>query len=834
MTSLALCALLGGCETTSPPAPNTRAAAAQTGPVAPPAQTPTTGAVQAALRRDDATAAVQLARPLAESGNADAQFVLGLLSDLGAGTRLDHPHALEWLKKSAAQGNPLASGCLAWRLGTGFGLDKPDPQAVTGLMAGATPSPAVDAGLGRWIDLQGGLCVPKFSRALAWMLDQAGEGNALAQGNLAQIYLANQWARPNIEQHLYWLREAAGRKDPPSLDQLADYYEMGLLVPKDPAQAGALRRAAAEAGWAPAQYALGKKFEDGDGVTADASEAAKWYQLAVAQGNRDAVHRLISLWREGGPGLAVDFGEAVRLAQQWSDRGDPEATKNLADLCNRGEGVAVDYPRSARLYREAAAKGVVGAMTMVAWMIQNGEIDPPDYAEALRWNTLAAQKGSEVGMRLLGLLYEEGKGVEKNLPKAFEWFERAARADDGWAQNRLGWMLREGIGIERDDEEAVDWFRLAAKNGEAMGEANLGYHYLHGLGVARDPREAFGHLAASMRAMNDSWATNVMTDLLFKSTPADRDRFKDLLLACVRDPALPQAKGPLPELCISALMVVFPKDYDAELSALLPRLANSGRSASAYALAWHSFIGWDMPYDLAKAREWARVCGKVDPRQGRFLLAVIDSVAADAPADRTAARKALRELADEGDPMAVEALARRLATGDGDDFDPVSAIRYYNLGAAQFGLPPVDSLAMLCRSLGLPPPKDPPTEAELAAKVAALPATGSTAIPRVLYQTAPIYPHDLKESGLDGNATIEFVVEPDGRVGAARVVECTHPLFGVAAEAAVRRWRFSPGKKEGRTVSTRMIQKLIFALVDDDSKPVTSRVRTVVVPGTPP
>ena len=57
-----------------------------------------------ALQRDDPETAAQLARPQAEACNAEGQFVLGLLQDMGAGIKWDQGQARVWLEKSAGQG----------------------------------------------------------------------------------------------------------------------------------------------------------------------------------------------------------------------------------------------------------------------------------------------------------------------------------------------------------------------------------------------------------------------------------------------------------------------------------------------------------------------------------------------------------------------------------------------------------------------------------------------------------------------------------------------------------------------------------------------------------
>lgn len=51
-------------------------------------------------------------------------------------------------------------------------------------------------------------------------------------------------------------------------------------------------RSAAEHGYAPAQFALGRRCENGDGMTADVEEALRWYRKAADQGDVFAIQRL--------------------------------------------------------------------------------------------------------------------------------------------------------------------------------------------------------------------------------------------------------------------------------------------------------------------------------------------------------------------------------------------------------------------------------------------------------------------------------------------------------------------------------------------------------------
>jgi uncharacterized protein len=61
----------------------------------------------AAIKRRDYATAVRLIRPLAEQGNANAQYKLGVFYDNGLGVPQDKIRAYMWLNLSAAQGREV-------------------------------------------------------------------------------------------------------------------------------------------------------------------------------------------------------------------------------------------------------------------------------------------------------------------------------------------------------------------------------------------------------------------------------------------------------------------------------------------------------------------------------------------------------------------------------------------------------------------------------------------------------------------------------------------------------------------------------------------------------
>jgi len=87
--------------------------------------------------------------------------------------------------------------------------------------------------------------------------------------------------------------------------------------------------------------------------------------------------------------------------------------------------------------------------------------------------------------------------------------------------------------------------------------------------------------------------------------------------------------------------------------------------------------------------------------------------------------------------------------------------------------------------------------------------------PTVRSHVPPDYPLDLRRKGTTGSVLVEFVVDRDGTVISAVATESTHVAFEAPAVAAVKRWKFRPGKKAGRAVNTRVRQIINFTMEAD-------------------
>jgi protein TonB len=73
--------------------------------------------------------------------------------------------------------------------------------------------------------------------------------------------------------------------------------------------------------------------------------------------------------------------------------------------------------------------------------------------------------------------------------------------------------------------------------------------------------------------------------------------------------------------------------------------------------------------------------------------------------------------------------------------------------------------------------------------------------PRPIRMTRPVYPREAFVKKVEGTVLVEILIDADGRVRRARILESV-PLLDAAALETVRQWSFAPAIRQGRAVAT--------------------------------
>jgi len=164
--------------------------------------------LEAAQKGDFATALNEW-RPLAQQGDADAQYNLGSMYGNGQGVTQDFTEALKWYRLSAAQGNANAQFNLGTMFDQGRGVRQDLSEALRWYSLSAAQGTSVaQFNLGTMYGTGRGV-TQDYIEALKWYRLSAAQGNANAQASLGTMYLNGEGIiRNDIYAHM-WLSLAA-------------------------------------------------------------------------------------------------------------------------------------------------------------------------------------------------------------------------------------------------------------------------------------------------------------------------------------------------------------------------------------------------------------------------------------------------------------------------------------------------------------------------------------------------------------------------------------------------------------------------------------------------
>lgn len=137
-----------------------------------------------------------------------------------------------------------------------------------------------------------------------------------------------------------------------------------------------------------------------------------------------------------GDGVELDSARGALLVQQAATTGLPSAQYRLGTLFERGEGVPRDPLNAVKWYEKAAVAGEVKAMHNLAVLHAEGSGIPQDFSIASRWFEVAAERGLADSQFNLGILRQKGLGISKDMVEAYKWFALAARDGDQEAERQ--------------------------------------------------------------------------------------------------------------------------------------------------------------------------------------------------------------------------------------------------------------------------------------------------------------------------------------------------------------------------------------------------------------
>lgn len=344
---------------------------------------------------EHARSAVEAITPIAEQGNAQAQYMLGMYYYT---YYCEEPSRfLPWMERAAEAGNMKAIKFLAdyYR----FICDDLEPEQR---------KPLGQKWLYRMIDV---------------LTQKADKGVVSAAKSLMNLYVHDRpddmTKKDGLEAAITWherlidiLRTKAEHGTAKDKKNLADtlYYELGVpveIVSYLPDHMDEATRLYEE---------ISKEKEDGASCMdlaqtyrseGNEEKAFECYMKAAEMGYTDAYYNVANAYLNG-EGVERDFDKAFEWYQKASDSGDTYAKLKLAECYKRGAGCERDYAVAMALYQQVAG----GKSSK-----RDSFVDVAEYE--------------------LGNMYLKGLGVEVDLHKAYDYFKLAASHDNRAAENAL-------------------------------------------------------------------------------------------------------------------------------------------------------------------------------------------------------------------------------------------------------------------------------------------------------------------------------------------------------------------------------------------------------------
>jgi len=267
------------------------------------------------------------------------QFCLGFAYWSGTGpVPKDPAQSARWWGQAAWQGHPGAQTMLAYQYGRGLGVARNDAEAVHLLRA------AIAQGYGDAMFNLGrlharGQGVPKSETESRQWLEKALQAGSVDAAVALRDAREQELRKPAAEQagaayqayragdlpravSLY--RAAAEAGNAAAQEALGTLLRTGQGVARDPAAAARLYRQAAELGYGRAQAQLGLAYEAGEGVAESWTEAHAWCLRGARQFDRLGLYCL-GRHHQFAIGVVYDRQQAVRLFERAEDQGDGQS-----------------------------------------------------------------------------------------------------------------------------------------------------------------------------------------------------------------------------------------------------------------------------------------------------------------------------------------------------------------------------------------------------------------------------------------------------------------------------------------------------------------------------
>ena len=431
--------------------------------------------------------AVDLARPLAEKGNADAMYLLGAAHESGRGVELSRDKALEYFRKASEAGQKDATYSLARILLSS--KDKVDrDKGLKNLEEQALKDPSNAGRILGEAYIKGMITEkPDFAKAVSWWNTASEAGDIPSILALARLYESGEpfADKKDPKKSLELYQKAIVLGDKSAIVAVGSRLLNGAEGVRNEKEGRAMLAKAIEEKQIEAYLALGD-FEEN--IKEDPKSALVQYELGGNAKQIDCALRAADLYFKGksekGGKELIEKSETkgMEWLQKAAAIGHPMGSYRFAaklleatDPDNRKPEEKVAAARKAYDHLLNAAMGnIPQAQNEMALFYLSGAMGIADPSAAAGWFQRAAQSGNLIAINNLATLYEKGYGVVQNYSQAGQLYETAARNGSAQAATSVARLLASGAGTKPNIPQAWAWANIAIQDGDKDAKTILG------------------------------------------------------------------------------------------------------------------------------------------------------------------------------------------------------------------------------------------------------------------------------------------------------------------------------------------------------------------------
>lgn len=399
-------------------------------------------------------------------------------------------------------------------------------------------------------------------------------------------------------------------------DEAYRWYEKALAV---------FHAAEEEKPWKYTEYRIGKMYAAGLGTEQDYLQAADWLTLSADENYKYAKYSLGGLYYHG-KGVDQDHESAFALYTRSANQSFPYASFELGKMLRDGIGCVKNQQDSDRRFKEA----FLGFVSMedqghddklqyrLGWMLLNGIGTDKDEARAKEYFKKAASVGNPFACyQLAKLILSDEKAQPQEVEKALGYLRKAVDDENPYAAYFLGKLYEKGQHVPQNAAEAVRLYTMSAEQDSDFAAYRLGKLYLGGEGVLKDVESAIRWLTFAADRKNQ-FAEYALGVLYFKGEDVPKDVPKALEY-------LKRSAGQGNQFAQYRLGKIYlmgedmPKDIQTALQ-FLTAAAEQGNQYAQYTLGKLYLMGKDVPKDKETAVRWFTLSAEQGNIYAQFFL----------------------------------------------------------------------------------------------------------------------------------------------------------------------------------------------------------------------